>query len=316
MLLSPPIENSSAATSQVIRLPTTDPEPASSGDDSDSSYVKVPASDPPCTHPSPGHRFPPQRFRTIERSPLTWNEIPASLPAVANHPHHPQHASTQIPTQIPHSAPSPPSSQDHQAATATSVAASLHTRAPSLHANATLRADPVSPPSAVTSLADVVPLLRRVNSDSPHNTGSPASHSSGGSTVIPPCKQSNPRTIRLPDPASPLPPPTPPLVIAIARESPSSTHLVSPGHSLNVPGTPLSYLLALHGLLLANCAAHELRPSGLQLSTLHPILHYLFSPTRNPLLRPCPPNPNPRIKPPPLRLCHPSTLSTSFISSP
>ena len=236
MLLSSPTQNSPAPTSPVIRLPSTEPEPepASSGDDSDSSYVKVPASDPFYTPQSPGHRFPPPRFRTIERSPLMWNEIPAKLPVVASRPPHgPQHASTaQIPAQIPDPAPSPPSPQDHQA-----VAASLHTHTLSpTRANTTLQATSAPPPSAVTSLADVIPSLRRVDSNSPHNTGSPASHSSGGSTVIPLCKQSNPRAIRLPDSASP--PPTPPLAIAIAQESSYSTHIASPGRSPNVPATP------------------------------------------------------------------------------
>ena len=98
-------------------------------------------------------------------------------------------------------------------------------------------------------------------------------------------------------------------------------------HTLHLPGAlpthqapPLSYLLTRHDLHLANCAARELRPSGLQLSTLHPNPHYLPSPTRNPLLllRPRPRSPslnlNRRIMPPPL--CHPSTLSTCFASSP
>ena len=196
--------------------------------------VPVPVPDLSYTPQSPGHRFPPPRFRTVDRSPLLWNEISATLPAVVNSP---KHAPSQIPARIPLPAPSPASPRHPQAATATSVAASLHTQPlPLTHANLTLQADSASPPS---SLADVISSLRRVD-DSPHNTGSPASHSSGGSTVIPTRKlgvpQSTVRTIRLPDPSSP--PPTPPQAITTAPELPSSTHIASHKRSPNVPDTP------------------------------------------------------------------------------
>ena len=123
--------------------------------------------------------------------------------------------------------------------------------------------------------------------------------------------------------------------LSLPRESLLLTHTLRrigalPMHQI----PPLSHLPTLYGLHLANCAAHELRPSGLQLSTLHPILHHLTNPARIPFLpppqKPLPlphrPNPNPRIKPPPnpnlcikpppLRLCHPLARSTSSTSSP
>lgn len=235
MLLSPP-EDPSPGTLPIIRQSTspTSAESSASGDDSDSSYVNipvpVPVPDTSCIPQSPGHRFPPPRSRTVARSPLIWSEAPATLPAVSNGP---KHASAQIAARIPLPAPSPASPQHPQAATATSVAASVHTQSlPSTH----LQADPAPPPS---SLADVIPSLRRVD-DSPHNTGSSSSHSSGGSTVIPTrnsgVQQSIVRTIRLPDLASP--PPTPPQAVAIAPELPSSPHPTSHRRSPNVPDTP------------------------------------------------------------------------------
>jgi len=227
-LLLPPEIHSTRADREGLTLPvirpnntTTDIAPELSGDeeDSDSSYVKVPDSPFP---QSPGHRFPPQRFRTIERSPLMWSEIPATLPAIPNRSEFASGPNA-------HAGPSRASPQDRHAATAVAALSNVPRQPEIVHT------DPAPPQSAVKSLADAIPSLRRVDSDihSPRNTGSPASHSSGSSTVIPARKTRPPQPIvRLPEPASPPPPPT------MARESPSRTQPTSPRPSPSVPGTP------------------------------------------------------------------------------
>ena len=178
---------------------TTDISPELSGDDSDSSYVKV--LDPT----SPGHRFPPQRFRTIERSPLMWSEI---FPAAPN-----RDRCASVKNASPHS---------RHAATAVAALSNVPQLASPTNENVqTVPAPPLS--AAVISLADAIPSLRRGDSDSPRNTGSPASHSSGSSTVIPARKPRPPQS-------------TPPLIMV--QESPFSIQPASPERSLNVPDTP------------------------------------------------------------------------------
>jgi hypothetical protein len=234
MLLSPKIPSTrtdaQALALPVIRPSTTATELTGDGDDSDSSYVKVPE---PSFPQSPGHRFPPQRFRTVERSPLMWNEIPATFPAVSNRP---ERASAQN----SHAGPSRTSPQDRDTATSLVAVSNVPTQPqPASPTHVNVHRDPVPPPSAVISLADAIPSLRRPDSNnhSPRYAGSPVSHSSGSSTVIPAAcmpkpPQSSERTIRLPEPASPSP-------LIMARESPSSTQPASPRRSPNQLASPI-----------------------------------------------------------------------------
>jgi len=237
MLLSPMENLSILASPAVVRRNTTDISPELSGDDSETSYVKVPGAS---SFQSPGHRFPPQAFRTVERSPSMWDEMHATLPAVAKR-------AERASALNAHSNPSRASPQERQAATSVAAVSNLPTTGrqtqPTSPTHANVQTH-LAPPTTVISLADAIPSNRREDSESPRKAESPASHSSGGSTVVPAHKMklsphSTVRTIQLPDPASPLP--TPPL--AMTRGSSSSTQPASSKRPPDVPNT-LSIVLS------------------------------------------------------------------------